>query len=90
MRVFNLEIHIPGGNSGGTPIIRNGKVVGYAVQVDANAQKLPMTMAPIGNMPTDNNFPELKAGTHTFHYSGTFAHCLLMSNCMRPEKQNLR
>jgi hypothetical protein len=43
----------------GTPIVRNGKIVGYAVQVDPKAKQLPTTM--IGSLPAaDNNFPELE------------------------------
>jgi len=44
----------------GTPIIRNGKIVGYAVQVDSNAPKLPTVMAPISQMMPEEDWPELK------------------------------
>ena len=44
----------------GTPIIRNGKIVGYAVQVDSKAPKLPTVMAPISQMMPEEDWPELK------------------------------
>ena len=50
--------------STGTPVIKDGKVVGYAVQVDPNAAPLPRVSLPMSpeNMSlgiTDNDFPEL-------------------------------
>lgn len=42
--------------SQGTPIIKDGRVVGYAVQVDAKAAKLPTVVV---NRPSDNSFPEI-------------------------------
>ena len=47
----------------GTPIVRNGKVVGYAVNVDSKAKKVPGSIVvPSGGMMpiTDNEFPELE------------------------------
>ena len=47
----------------GTPIVRNGKVVGYAVNADSKAKKLPGSIVvPSGGMMgiTDNDFPELE------------------------------
>merc|ERR1712223_2126869 len=47
----------------GTPIVRNGKVVGYAVNADSKAKNLPGSIVvPSGGMMgiTDNDFPELE------------------------------
>merc|ERR1719225_855059 len=47
----------------GTPIVRNGKVVGYAVNADSKAKKLPGSIVvPSGGMMqiTDNDFPDLE------------------------------
>ena len=51
------------GHKAGTPIVKNGRVVGYAVQVDSNASQLPTLVFPNAPHPTAvdlETWPELE------------------------------